>query len=97
VASSLQLVSEAACTSPFHLARVFRQHTGLGLHQYRLHLRVAAALVRLEDGESDLSGLAHDLGFSSHSHFGAAFREQIGVTPAQARRALASGGASAAI
>lgn len=86
---TLNDVADAACCSLFHLARCFRQHTGLSLHGYRQRLRLAAALQRLEEGERDLAALAHELGYSSQSHLGSAFVREIGVTPAQARRALA--------
>lgn len=86
---SLHAVADAAYSSAYHLARTFRRHTGLSLHQYRLRLRMAAALALLEEGERDLAGLAHQLGFCSQSHFGAQFRSAVGVSPAQARAALA--------
>lgn len=86
---TLHDVADAAFSSAYHLARSFRRHTGLSLHQYRLRLRMAAALALLEEGERDLAGLAHHLGFCSQSHFGAQFRSAIGVSPAQARAALA--------
>jgi AraC-like DNA-binding protein len=86
---TLHDVADAAFSSAFHLARTFRRHTGLSLHQYRLRLRMAAALALLEEGERDLAGLAHYLGFCSQSHFGAQFRGAVGVSPAQARAALA--------
>ncbi|MDI1239258.1 MAG: helix-turn-helix transcriptional regulator [Polaromonas sp.] len=85
---TLDDVADAACASPFHLARCFRQHTGLSLHGYRQRLRLTTALQRLEEGERDLAALAHDLGYSSQSHFGAAFVRELGITPAQARREL---------
>ncbi|TFZ08125.1 helix-turn-helix transcriptional regulator [Ramlibacter humi] len=87
-AQRLEVLGEAAACSPFHLSRLFVRHLGVSPHQYRLQLRLATALGRLEDGEHDLAGLAHDLGFASQSHFGAVFRRAIGVTPAQARKAL---------
>ncbi len=83
-----QEVAEAAHSSPFHLARQFRRATGLSLHRYRLHLRVALALAHLDAGELDLAGLAHELGFCSQSHFGEVFKRSVGATPAQARAAL---------
>lgn len=88
-AHSIDELGEAAFCSPFHLARLFRRHLGVSPHQYRLRLRLAIALDRLEAGERDLAGVAHDLGFASQSHFGALFRREVGVTPAAARRALA--------
>jgi AraC-like DNA-binding protein len=83
-------VADAACVSPFHLTRAFKRETGWGLHAYRRHLRLSAALARLHQGERDLAGLAHDLGFSSQSHLGAVFLAEVGVTLGQARRALAA-------
>lgn len=78
-----ELASELA-VSPFHLCRVFRRATGQSLHQYREQLRLRAALGRLEGGEP-LIDMALDLGYSSHSHFTAAFRRAFGVAPSRAR------------
>jgi AraC-like DNA-binding protein len=86
---TLNDVADASCCSLFHLARCFRQHTGLSLHGYRQRLRLAVALQRLEEGERELAALAHELGYSSQSHLGSVFARETGVTPAQARRALA--------
>lgn len=88
LAWSLHDVADAAHCSYFHLARLFRAHTGLRMHAYREQLRVAMALQRLDEGEGDLAALAHDLGYSSQSHLGAHFRRDVGVTPAQARQAF---------
>ncbi|MEO7642568.1 MAG: helix-turn-helix transcriptional regulator [Ramlibacter sp.] len=86
---TLNDVADAACCSPFHLARTFHRATGLSLHGYRQRLRLAAALQRLEEGERDLAALAHDLGFSSQSHLGEAFRRWVGATPGSVRAELA--------
>ncbi|RIX84104.1 helix-turn-helix domain-containing protein [Acidovorax cavernicola] len=92
---SLDELAEAVSRSPFHLARRFRQQTGLSLHQYRQHLRLASAMERLADGERDLAGLAHDLGYCSQSHLGAVFRQAVGVTLGDARRVLGPAGTGA--
>jgi AraC-like DNA-binding protein len=89
----LHEVARAAACSPYHLARAFKRRTGIGLHAFRNRLRMAEALRRIDAGQSDLSALAHDLGFSSHSHFGAVFRQSFGVPPAQVRRNLVAAGA----
>lgn len=70
--------------SPVYLTQVFAQVEGLPLYRYHLRLRLARALDLISERE-DLSGLAQDLGFSSHSHFSAAFRQAYGVTPAEFR------------
>jgi AraC-like DNA-binding protein len=74
--------------SPWHLCRVFRSATGTSLHAFRLDLRLRMALERLENPAADISRMAHELGFSSHSHFTAAMRERLGCTPSAFRRSL---------
>jgi len=81
------LAARLGC-SPFHLARVFRRAFGLSLTDYRTRLRLSLALERLAAGTEDLAALACELGFSHHSHFGAAFRRHVGLTPAVARERL---------
>jgi AraC family transcriptional regulator len=66
--------------SPVYLTQVFQQVEGIPLYRYHLRLRLARALdlIALYD---DLSALAAELGFSSHSHFAAAFRQAYGRSP----------------
>lgn len=73
--------------SPVYLTQAFRQVEGVPLYRYQLRLRLARALDLLA-GAEDLTGLALDLGFSSHSHFTAAFRETYGRTPSEFRQHL---------
>jgi AraC family transcriptional regulator len=70
--------------SPVYLTQVFQQVEGLPLYRYHLRLRLARALDLIAERE-DLSGLAQDLGFSSHSHFSAAFKQHYGLSPAEFR------------
>lgn len=86
---TLDAIGRAVHCSPFHLARLFRQSTGSSIHQYLTSLRMNQALQRLAGGEGDLSRLALDLGFSSHSHFSARFRRIFGMPPQDARSLLA--------
>lgn len=81
----LEEIARAVHSSPFQLARVFHHETGLSLHQYRTRLRLRSALNRLADSKTDLSMLALDLGFSSHSHFTDTFRRAFGTTPSECR------------
>ncbi|HSE45181.1 MAG TPA: AraC family transcriptional regulator [Gemmatimonadales bacterium] len=67
--------------SPVYLTQVFAQVEGVPLYRYHLRLRLARALDLLSQYDN-LSALSIDLGFSSHSHFTAAFRQAYGRTPA---------------
>lgn len=74
--------------SPYHVAHVFREQTGLSVHRYLLRLRLAIALDLLAGGATNLSALALDLGFSSHSHFSSVFRRNTGLSPTGVRAAF---------
>jgi AraC-like DNA-binding protein len=84
---SLAEIASEARGSPVYLTQVFQQVEGLPLYRYHLRLRLARALDLIPDRE-DLSSLAQDLGFSSHSHFSAAFRQSFGMTPAEYRSSV---------
>jgi AraC-like DNA-binding protein len=73
--------------SPVYLTQVFRQVEAVPLYRYQLRLRLARALDLLGRYD-DLTTLSMDLGFSSHSHFSAAFRQAYGRTPAEFQRSV---------
>jgi AraC-like DNA-binding protein len=72
--------------SPVYLTQVFQQVEGLPLYRYQLRLRLARALDLLPQYD-DLTSLGLDLGFSSHSHFSAAFKAAYGRSPSEFRQA----------
>jgi AraC-like DNA-binding protein len=73
--------------SPVYLTQVFRKVEAVPLYRYQLRLRLARALDLLSQYD-DLTMLGLDLGFSSHSHFSAAFRWAYGRTPGEFQRSL---------
>jgi AraC family transcriptional regulator len=79
-----EIAAEVRC-SPVYLTQVFQQVEGLPLYRYQLRLRLARALDLLAHYD-DLTALSLDLGFSSHSHFSAAFREAYGRSPSEFRQ-----------
>jgi len=75
--------------SPVYLTQMFQQVEAMPLYRYHLRLRLARALDLL--GRYDnLTALGMDLGFSSHSHFSASFRQAYGRTPAEFQRSIRS-------
>ena len=84
----LEDVAAAVNSSPFNFSRIFQQHTGLPVHRYLTLLRLRASLEKIADLDSDLTEIAIDLGFSSHSHFTDVFRREFGKTPSEIRAEL---------
>jgi len=70
--------------SPTYLTDAFRRSVGIPVVRYQLQLRVMRAMQRLP-ASNDLTALALELGFSSHSHFSMAFRAATGITPSRYR------------
>lgn len=83
--ATLRELARAAECSPFQLCRDFRAVTGQSITAYRHSLRMRFALERLRDRHADLTDLALDLGYSSHSHFTLVFRRTFGITPSRFR------------
>src|SRR5262245_49639811 len=71
--------------SPVYLTQVFQQVEAMPLYRYQLRLRLARALDLIGQYD-DLTALSLDLGFSSHSHFSAAFRQAYGRSPTAFRQ-----------
>jgi AraC-like DNA-binding protein len=82
-----ELARELA-VSPFHLCRVFRERTGTTLHEFKTELRVRRALEFLGNPSAEISRIAYECGFSSHSHFTSAMRARFGSTPSALRSSL---------
>lgn len=81
---TLQEIAKEVGGSPVYLTQVFQRVEGVPLYRYQLRLRLARAL-DLIGRYDDLSALSLDLGFSSHSHFSAAFRRAYGRSPSAFR------------
>jgi AraC-like DNA-binding protein len=87
----LEALAARVDSTPVRLARAFRRATGTSIHRYLTHVRLHRAIDRLADGCADLSALALELGFTSHSHFTYHFRRSLGVTPRGVRSAASAG------
>ena len=81
---TLNELGAAAHYSPYFLSRLFRRLTGSTIAAYRRQLRLCESLDALGPG-ADLSAIAAEFGFSSHSHYTREFHAAFGCTPSQAR------------
>lgn len=87
---SLAELGHLAHVSPYHLSRRFRQATGASIYEYVLRARLAFSLDLLVSTPLDLTNIALDAGFSSHSHFTARFRGFFGTTPTRFRQTVST-------
>ena len=83
---SLDLLARLVAASPFHLARTFKAHTGVSIHEYVVRMRLACCLPTVLDSNDGLTDIALRAGFASHSHFTENFRARFDVTPSELRR-----------
>jgi len=81
---TLDELARAVGLTPWHLSRVFRAASGESIHQHLMRVRLHAALERVALQERNLTRIALECGFSSHSHFTSAFRNAFGNPPSRA-------------
>jgi len=75
---------------PIHLSRTFRRffHCTAGEYQRRCRTEKGSELLR--SGEKSIAQVAIDAGFTDQSHFSKSFRQMMGTTPGQYRRAMSA-------
>jgi AraC-like DNA-binding protein len=93
---SLANAAEEIGVTPIYLTQAFKKSVGLPLYKYQKQLRLSRALNELPNCDSIID-LALDLGFSSHSHFTAAFTATYALTPSAFRESVRSGALAARV
>lgn len=88
LASDIRLadLASVAGLSIFHFARVFKLAVGLSPYEFVHNRRLERSRVMLTDDSLEIAQLALACGFSSQSHFTAAFTKAVGVSPGKYRR-----------
>jgi AraC family transcriptional regulator len=74
-------IAREAGVHPVHLARVFRQCTGVSPADYLRHRRLAHACTLLRETRRPLADIALTCGFVDQSHFSTTFRRAFSRTP----------------
>jgi len=85
---SLHDLAKLVGMSQWQLSRRFKQCTGMPPHQYLMHRRIERAKVLLLNRKLSVLEVALACGFTSQSHFDAAFRLNTGRTPSLFRNKL---------
>lgn len=71
-----------------HFFTLFQRDTHVTPLVYANVLRFEAAIDRLSHSTEPVGDVAHDLGFSAPGHFARFFRQHLGITPTDYRRAV---------
>jgi signal transduction histidine kinase/DNA-binding LacI/PurR family transcriptional regulator/AraC-like DNA-binding protein len=87
---SLEETARHVSMSKEYLARCFRQEMGVTLVTYLNRYRVQQAKNMLERGESNLTEIALETGFSSSAYFSRVFRQEVGMSPTDYLKAVKS-------
>ncbi|NNF63478.1 MAG: helix-turn-helix transcriptional regulator [Acidimicrobiia bacterium] len=82
----LAMIASAVGSSPFHLTRLFGALEGTTIHRHISALRLRAAVGLLLESDWDIATIAHQVGFSSHSHLTRRFTTHFGFAPRQVRQ-----------
>ncbi len=81
-----QLAREVAGCSPGHLARLFREETGLSFRDYLIELRLQKAADLLQRSQLPVGHIAKRVGYDDPSRFTTHFRRRFNQTPGNFRR-----------
>ena len=78
-------IADALFINRTHLLEIFKEETGMTLHNYITLRRLAEAQKMLYEGIS-IADTAKECGFTNISHFTKTFRRKLGFTPSSFRR-----------
>ncbi|HEV2474485.1 MAG TPA: AraC family transcriptional regulator [Chthonomonadales bacterium] len=84
--SNLRIAASAACYSPFHYQRLFKELFGETPWEYVSRLRFEEAKRLLCLSSLSVSDVCLDVGYESLTSFSAAFAARYGLPPSQFRR-----------
>ena len=79
---SIPMLAERIYVSPSYLMHLFRQETGMSLHQYITRKRIQLAASRLKEGYS-ATEVCFSCGFQDYSTFSRAFKKVFHTSPSQ--------------
>lgn len=76
-------VAEAFHLHPNYVSTIIKDLTGQPLHQYLLHVRVAASVRLLSTTDFSIGEIARRCGFSDIYHYSKCFKRVMGIAPSQ--------------
>jgi AraC family transcriptional regulator len=82
----LTTLAEKARLSPFHMARLFRQETGLPPARFLAAVRLEEAKKKLLSTQASVADISAQVGYASLGTFTTRFTKAIGISPGRYRR-----------
>jgi AraC family transcriptional regulator len=92
---SLADMARSAMLSRFHLARLFKEQTGVSPGQFLAAVRIYQAKRMLSVSSMSVAGVCAAVGYGSLGSFTSHFTDSVGISPSRFRRASQHGGMSA--
>ena len=87
-ALAVQEIAKLVHVHPGHLAREYMRHYHCTIGEQIRRLRVEYACQQLSSSSQCLADIALDAGFSDQSHLTVSFKQQLGMTPSDYRKAV---------
>ncbi len=81
----LEQIAAEVGVHPVHLSRSFHRHFGMTMTDYLRLRRLDEARSQLATSDRPIAAIALEAGFADQSHFSRAFKQVVGMTPAQYR------------
>ncbi len=88
---SLDQIAEIAGVSSGHLGEIFKERTGVTIHQYLTKLRIEQARTLLAETELSITEICHRAGFEDSGYMTRVFKRVTGMSPRAYRQTIASG------
>ncbi|MNC36129.1 HTH-type transcriptional regulator YesS [compost metagenome] len=85
---TINSLSEQVYLSPNYLRSIFKDKTGMTIHDYLTRIRLDKAKELLADGSLKVHDIAQRVGYESTSYFIALFVKNQGVTPNEFRKSM---------
>jgi len=83
---NLSRMAQAACMTPTHLIRLFKQHLNITPVEYLWRVRTENGLKLLTETGLNIAEIAYRCGFSAPHHFTRRFKARYGAPPATYRK-----------
>ncbi|MGV0168720.1 helix-turn-helix domain-containing protein [Furfurilactobacillus sp. WILCCON 0119] len=85
---SLEEVAQRVYLSSFYFSKLFKKSTNMNFSDYLAAKKIKRAMVLLQDTNTPVNLIAHQLGFSQTSYFSKTFKRYVNETPSTFRKSF---------